>query len=68
MIVLEVSHRLTVEQMSSFLEASSGLELEARTSEEARRIIAEVTYGFKLEPTCRPKMYGMSVTARTSTD
>lgn len=52
MIVMEGSHRLSVEQMSSFLAASSGLAMEARTAEEARQMVAEVlsAQGYKKLP------------------
>jgi transposase InsO family protein len=52
MIVMEGSHRLSLEQMSSFLAASSGLAMEARTAEEARQIVAEVlsARGYKKLP------------------
>ena len=45
MIVMEGSHRLSVEQMSSFLAASRELEMEAGTAEEARRIVTAVLSG-----------------------
>ena len=42
MIVMEGSHRLSLEQMSSLLAASGGLEMQARTAADARQIVAEV--------------------------
>lgn len=42
MIVMAGTHRLNIEQMSSFLAASGELEIEARTAEEARKVVAEV--------------------------
>lgn len=42
MILMEGSHRLSLEQMSSFLAASSELAMEARTAEAARKLAAEV--------------------------
>ena len=42
MIVMEGSHRLSIEQMSSFLAASGSLEMEARSAEEARQIVSGV--------------------------
>lgn len=42
MIVMEGSHRLNVEQMKSFLAASSELEMEVAGRDQARQIIAQV--------------------------
>jgi transposase InsO family protein len=42
MIVMEGSHRLSLEQMSSFLAASGELDIEATTADEARKIVADV--------------------------
>lgn len=42
MIVMEGSHRLTLEQMSSFLAASGDLAMEAGNAEAARRLVVEV--------------------------
>jgi transposase InsO family protein len=42
MIVMEGSHRLTLEQMSSFLAASGELAMEARSVEAARKLVGEV--------------------------
>ena len=39
---MQGSHRLTVEEMSYFLAASGNLEMEARSSGEARQIVVEV--------------------------
>ena len=42
MILMEGSHRLTVEQMSSFPAASEELAMEARTAEAARELVGKV--------------------------
>jgi hypothetical protein len=42
MIVMEGNHRLSVEQMSSFLAASGELAIEARTAEAAKELVAKV--------------------------
>src|SRR5215208_934360 len=42
MIVMEGSHRLNIEQMSSFLVASSELEMAVASRDEARQIVTQV--------------------------
>jgi hypothetical protein len=61
MIVMEGSHRLSIEQMSSFLAASGSLEMEARTAEHARQIVAQVLSARQYRKLSKPKRNGPKI-------